>query len=81
MCQLVKAKRKIPNEYKMHVDTERCLGNTCGCDNLCTRIFGCPGLIQDKETGKALIDEALCVGCGLCADICPANAIIREEAA
>ena len=80
MCQLVKARRKIPNKYKMHVDTETCLGNTCGCDNLCTRVFGCPGLIVDKETGKAAIDEALCVGCGLCADICPAIAIIREEA-
>ncbi len=80
MCQLVKSRRKIPNKYKMDVDTERCLGNTCGCDNLCTRVFGCPGLIEDKETGKAAIDEALCVGCGLCADICPAVAIMREEA-
>ena len=80
MCQLVKEKRRIPRKYKMHVDPEKCFGDTCGCDRLCTRIFGCPGLMWDKETGKAAIDEALCVGCGLCTDICPANAIIREEA-
>ena len=80
LCQLVKDKRKIPRKYEMHVDQERCLGDTCGCDRLCTRLFGCPGLMWDKEAGKAAIDEALCVGCGLCTDICPANAIIREEA-
>ena len=80
MCQLVKAKRKIGPPYKMHVDGAKCLADDCGCHRLCTRLFGCPGLMVDEGTGKAAMDEALCVGCGLCADICPAQAIIREEA-
>jgi indolepyruvate ferredoxin oxidoreductase alpha subunit len=80
LCQLVKAKRNIPNKYIMHVDQEKCSGDTCGCDRLCTRIFSCPGLIWDKEAGKAAIDEAMCVGCGLCAHICLTGSIVREEA-
>lgn len=78
MCQLLRAKRKIPSKYKMSIAPETCLKNICGCDGLCMK-FGCPGLMLNKETEKAAIDEAICVGCGLCADICPANAILRKE--
>lgn len=77
-CALVKAKEEKA-KYKMRVDQEKCLGESCGCARLCTRIFKCPGLIWNKEKAKAQIDEAICTGCGVCADICPQSAIIREE--
>lgn len=41
-------------------------------------IRACPGLIWDKTTGKSKIDEVICTGCGVCADICPQGAIIKE---
>ena len=78
-CELVRAKKeKAP--YKVHVDVEKCIGEDCGCDRLCTRIFLCPGLIWDKKTGKSRIDEVICSGCGVCTDVCPQGAIIREAA-
>jgi len=72
-------KRRIPQKYKMRVDSEKCLADSCGCDRNCTRVFGCPGIVVDQKTGKAVIDYAICTGCGLCADVCPTGAIIRKE--
>lgn len=55
---------------------ERC--NPLKCDHLCSRI--CPVNRAGKEcitiNDKALIDESLCTGCGLCVKKCPFNAII-----
>jgi indolepyruvate ferredoxin oxidoreductase alpha subunit len=78
-CELVRG-RKEKTPYKVHVDADKCIGEACGCDRLCTRIFLCPGLIWDKKTGKSKIDEVICTGCGVCADICPQGAIIKEAA-
>jgi indolepyruvate ferredoxin oxidoreductase alpha subunit len=78
-CELVRAKKE-KSPYKVHVDVEKCIGEDCGCDRLCTRIFLCPGLIWDKKTGKSRIDEVICSGCGVCVDVCPQGAIIREAA-
>ena len=78
-CELVRGRKEKP-PYKMHVDPDKCIGEACGCDRLCTRVFLCPGLIWDKKTGKSKIDEVMCTGCGVCADICPQGAIIKEAA-
>jgi len=73
-CALVSGKRQR-RVFQMEVDQERCLGEACGCNRLCTRIFRCPGLMWDQKRGKVRIDEAICNGCGVCAEICPASAI------
>ncbi len=73
--------KKGRKRYQMRVDELLCRGDACGCNRLCTRIFRCPGLLWDREKGKARIDEVICAGCGVCAGICPAEAIRSEEAA
>jgi indolepyruvate ferredoxin oxidoreductase alpha subunit len=65
--------------FKVWVDTSKCRGDECGCAKYCVRVFKCPGLIWDKAAGRAQIDEAVCVGCGACASICPASAIVKES--
>ncbi len=76
-CALIRARREKPL-YKIYVDPDRCVGETCGCDRYCTRVFKCPGLIWDRDTKKAKVIEAICNGCGVCVDICPRSAILRE---
>ena len=71
--------KKGKKGYTMRIDESLCLGEECGCNRLCTRIFRCPGLIWDKAKKKSRIDEVICVGCGVCADICTSGAIRREE--
>jgi indolepyruvate ferredoxin oxidoreductase alpha subunit len=78
-CALVRGKKQ-KKLYQVEVRQERCLGEACGCNRLCTRVFKCPGLYWDTATGKASIDEAICTGCGVCAEICPASAIRKEVA-
>jgi indolepyruvate ferredoxin oxidoreductase alpha subunit len=80
-CELVRGRIQKSNPYKVRVNPDVCAGDTCGCNRLCIRVFGCPGLIWDEATGSAKIDEAICTGCGLCVDICPQNAIEREATA
>ncbi|MCB2188078.1 MAG: 4Fe-4S binding protein [Deltaproteobacteria bacterium] len=74
LCALVQNKRG-GHPYEMSVDQERCRGEECGCHRFCTRVFRCPGLGFDEALGKAVIDPVVCVGCGVCAQICPAGAI------
>jgi indolepyruvate ferredoxin oxidoreductase alpha subunit len=73
--------KKGKKQFLMQVDESLCRGQNCGCNRLCTRIFRCPGLLWDREAQKAGIDEVICAGCGVCAKICPAGAILMKEAA
>jgi len=50
------------------VDADRCTG----CLH-CVNSVGCPAL--DVEGGKVRVNNAQCVGCGVCAQVCPSAAI------
>ncbi len=83
VCALVQGRRG-GHPWRMSVDEKLCRGEDCGCHRYCTRVFRCPGLVFDEARGRAAIDEVVCVGCGVCAQICPAGAIkaqAKEDAA
>lgn len=73
--------KKGKKRYEMTVDESLCISEKCGCNRFCTRSFRCPGLFNDRMTGKAKIDEVICAGCGVCISICPVSAIKGKEAA
>jgi len=54
-------------EEPRHVDPEKCTGcKTCIG-------LGCPAITMQDD--KAMVIDTMCVGCGMCADVCPAEAI------
>lgn len=65
---MVRDKRRKGIEIKACKITDQC--TDCMA---CIKLLGCPALTVDE--GKVRINEALCVGCGLCASVCPYNAI------
>lgn len=52
-----------------------CKGNCVGCKS-CMRL-GCPALAM--KDGKATIDTTLCVGCGVCKQLCKFDALKEQE--
>ena len=70
IAQREKRKRKEPI-IPYFVDQDKCSGKC----NACIELLGCPAII--KEDGKTVIDQALCTGCGICAQVCPYKAIIE----
>jgi indolepyruvate ferredoxin oxidoreductase alpha subunit len=55
------------------VNEEKC--TACG---ICYTAFNCPAIMR-REDGKAMVDPALCTGCGVCAQICPFKAFEPVE--
>ena len=64
-CALLKSVKHKPPVF---VDPDKC--RSC---KACMRI-GCPAI--SMSTGKAKIDDTLCVGCGLCEQMCKFDAIL-----
>ncbi|MRR15160.1 MAG: indolepyruvate ferredoxin oxidoreductase [Deltaproteobacteria bacterium] len=71
--------KKGKKAFEVKVNEALCLGDACGCNRLCTRIFRCPALTWDRVRKKAVVDEVICAGCGVCASICPQQAIVKLQ--
>lgn len=49
-----------------------------GC-GYCLKQFECPALAQDDRTGRVRVDPVLCVGCGVCLEVCPKKKIRKVQ--
>jgi indolepyruvate ferredoxin oxidoreductase alpha subunit len=74
MLEWLREARRKGIEIELHqVEPKNCTG----C-KLCISEFGCPA-ITFTEDKVARIDDVLCNGCGVCAQICPVGAIHKLE--
>ncbi len=68
----------VLEEAAARAEAARCLMcGRCGNCRACLDLFACPALREGD--GHVVIDAELCTGCGVCAEICP-NDAIREVA-
>ena len=61
------------------IDKGKCRPDVCGllCQRMCPRVrSGDETIIMDEVSQKPVIIEELCVGCGICVNKCPFDAII-----
>lgn len=59
---------------------KRVLPELCNGCKLCLRL-GCPAMsylspTAERETGRVVIEETLCTGCGMCCELCAKGAIV-----
>ncbi len=75
LCNILEQRGKRRRGEKVipyHVEQEKC--SDC---QFCIKSLGCPAIIIEDD--KIVIDASQCAGCGVCAQICPKDAIIQDE--
>ncbi len=75
-CALLAAKKLVKENRRYYIDQDEC--KRC---YVCVDQLACPAIYRETpEPGSPVyIETALCVGCGVCAQVCPFNAIHSEK--
>jgi len=70
-CVIAYPKEAITETKRVRVTDD------CTECNFCLERFECPALYHDEELGRTNINQALCVRCGVCLQVCPKGAIVE----
>jgi indolepyruvate ferredoxin oxidoreductase alpha subunit len=68
ICPMYEKTFKKPEKRTYYIDHEKCKNH-----RVCLNTLACPAFYLDG--GKVEIDESSCIGCTLCVQVCPENAI------
>jgi indolepyruvate ferredoxin oxidoreductase alpha subunit len=72
-CIIAYRDKALAHQKKIEVTDD------CVACNHCIERFECPALYHDAENEKTAVNQALCIGCGVCIDVCPTGAIVAVE--
>jgi indolepyruvate ferredoxin oxidoreductase alpha subunit len=73
-CALKRFSKEDREEFDLTPSTCTVVEDKCKGCKICTKT-GCPAISFNKETKKAAIDPNQCVGCTVCLQACPFDAI------
>ncbi len=73
ICPLYARRVLPPSKSKTFTVDE----NRCRNHRDCVNLFACPAFYIEKDRVK--INENLCIGCAVCAQVCPENAILPRK--
>ena len=72
-CVLDREAMKDQRVYKVHVSED------CTACRHCLENFECPALVYRGDLDRVVVDDILCIGCGVCDAVCPVGAIVVEK--